>query len=644
MACKAVHYESEPVDLASTSAGDMSDEEQVNATILAEPSDIGRGSRVRWGDIHAGLELNGEVMARTEFGFFLECGAPVHCLLRRKAIPPGLDLSIGGLIRVYVASVDRTKGRIAVSLRPQLALEEVKAHFVNQSEVKGLVISVQHYGLFVDIGALGGSGLCHRSRMPAFRADLFHVGDEIDVLVSGLTPKLQLSVRKKVFEPPLVVKEVGPACSHIDAALKGSFSRMPRAVLGLILRGVSLADLAALGRASRGFSACTDEAASIYWDMQTLMCFHTRVRFDEHECILGVGVSVVEEGGRKHLACDFDPISCEAFQKLGIRKGVWRNQFAYWLPLAIDAIHFKRALPGLKEALMFLGAGKVAEETRSAGRRGGRQPKPSADAIDFETFMAQRSKASKAANKKFQELRDRNFKAAEAPLGNSTAPPNAFEKHVESTHLPSERFDPLVALDVIPKLMNSQVVLLMKGEVWASQKVLSGYMAFHHMLLALCRHYPRLQQAVEERIKSFVSGEEGRLKANVPNLGEFICLLSVSDQYGWAAVAAPLLAEVFDRNVLWLLKRYPRLAELEDVGVNQERLRCTFQSSLVSMRLIMFNVWFLNNVAKVPHSHVHRNAEICCHASCSLLCYERTKGLPFALHNRGSTPSSKKSH
>ena len=56
-----------------------------------------------------------------------------------------------------------------------------------------------------------------------------------------------------------------------------------------------------------------------------------------------------------------------------------------------------------------------------------------------------------------------------------------------------------------------------------------------------------------------------------------------------------------DRNVLWTLKQYPELS-VPDTSAQGEfpRLAKTFKATLVSKRLLMFNVYFLNNVAHPP--------------------------------------------
>ena len=151
------------------------------------------------------------------------------------------------------------------------------------------------------------------------------------------------------------------------------------------------------------------------------------------------------------------------------------------------------------------------------------------------------------------------------------------------------------AMHVLPKLMNSMIVAVMNGESHASIKFLDGFCMFHRVLL----HFALTRPEVAKRIKAEVSKFQQldprlREKASVPNLGEWLCYLTVSD-VRWADVVSAYLDENFDRNVRWYLQTYPELA---DPFVDQGRVAKVWAATKVSRTLLQFQVFFLSKIAR----------------------------------------------
>uniref|UniRef100_A0A0G4I903 UBC core domain-containing protein n=1 Tax=Chromera velia CCMP2878 TaxID=1169474 RepID=A0A0G4I903_9ALVE len=201
-------------------------------------------------------------------------------------------------------------------------------------------------------------------------------------------------------------------------------------------------------------------------------------------------------------------------------------------------------------------------------------------------------------------------------------------------------FKPEYVLKVLPPLMNSQVVDLMKGGTHASTKALEGYCTTHHLFLQLCHDYPALQQALDAKARRFANSAAARHKFETPSLGDFIACLSVTDAVAWKDIAEPLISEVFDRNVLWILKEYPYLGDTNRPFGDFERMQKALSVNAVSLRLLVFQVWFLENVARRRHLHFPSStsrvlpgeqsghAVECSRVGCALRTYSSARGRP----------------
>jgi len=119
-------------------------------------------------------------------------------------------------------------------------------------------------------------------------------------------------------------------------------------------------------------------------------------------------------------------------------------------------------------------------------------------------------------------------------------------------------------------------------------------------LLYFIKLYPDLKHSINKQAIEFCKSATNRIKSVVPSLGEFLPLLTVSDAVTWRHVCKPYLEENFDRNALWTIKKYPALANTSDnsLAALNDRLWKTWDATQVSMKLLMFHVYFFKNVAR----------------------------------------------
>jgi len=158
---------------------------------------------------------------------------------------------------------------------------------------------------------------------------------------------------------------------------------------------------------------------------------------------------------------------------------------------------------------------------------------------------------------------------------------------------------PDVVLYVLPKLMNTMIVSMMQGktdetkfyvESFISERALLGYCSFHHMLLFFANEYPAIQTRIDSIVEKFMASPDDQQKSVVPDLGEFLALMSLS-KHSWNELAKPLLKELLTRNVLWTLKKHPNF-----VGApGPEKIQQMWGACRTSWRLVMFQVYFLDS-------------------------------------------------
>jgi small subunit ribosomal protein S1 len=163
--------------------------------------------------LQEGEIIEGTVKNLTDYGAFVDLGG-IDGLLHITDIAwgrighPSEKLSVGDRTKVKVLHFDREKEKVALGLKQILPdpWESVVEHYPTGSRVRGRVVSLTDYGVFVELEE-GVEGLVHVSEMTWAKkmkhpSKVVHVGDQVEAVVLDCDPiKKRISLGMKQTEP-----------------------------------------------------------------------------------------------------------------------------------------------------------------------------------------------------------------------------------------------------------------------------------------------------------------------------------------------------------------------------------------------------------------------------------------------------------
>lgn len=174
-------------------------------------------------NLERGQVLEGTVKNMTAFGVFIDLGG-VDGLLHITDISwgrvshPSEVLKLDDKVNVVVLEFDEDKKRISLGMKQLQAhpWENLPAEFVENAKVKGKIVTVADYGIFIEV-IPGIEGLIHTSEMSwsshgaKTPTDLYKPGQEIEAVILNIDKgerKMSLGLKQLKNDPWATVPEV----------------------------------------------------------------------------------------------------------------------------------------------------------------------------------------------------------------------------------------------------------------------------------------------------------------------------------------------------------------------------------------------------------------------------------------------------
>lgn len=312
-----------------------------------------------------------------------------------------------------------------------------------------------------------------------------------------------------------------------------------------------------------------------FWERKELICYFNRKSYLETP--LGIPISVTffrDSETIKSMGTPMDLLSQEAFDDQQVRKSVWNQDFQVWIPLYLTEGHYNRNKGELIRRITKL-------------------------------YTDRRIEISE--NTSFEEILLAKVAIEEATPLNPTKPKPFFsyKRMLENYRKRKEKeniFKPVWALELFSTLLSSIVVEMMKGDLYISIKALETYCLVHRLFYQMSLDYPEIREIAEERIQIFKSDRKNRHKRKIENLAKFLTYFSITEKYSWKDIKDYYLEEGLKRNIYWILLANPDFHKAKNgfFFQNPKRLQASFDAVAVGKRLLVFNLYFLNKIARPP--------------------------------------------
>ncbi len=188
-----------------------------------------------WDELKVGQKRIGLVKSITDFGAFVDMGG-IDGLLHitdmswSRLSHPSEVVAIGDKIEVVILGFDSKTSKISLGLK-QATLDpwqEVETKFPVGTKVKGKVVNILPYGIFVELDK-GIEGLVHSSEISWQKKivnpqEMFAMGDMVEVQVISIdkeAKRISLSIKQLEINPWLEAENKFPVGAKVNGKVRG---------------------------------------------------------------------------------------------------------------------------------------------------------------------------------------------------------------------------------------------------------------------------------------------------------------------------------------------------------------------------------------------------------------------------------------